>query len=206
MSEHEAAEAALQAALEQPVQEPVAWMRKLYSPEIGEFFDYKDGAFARETDSEGWTPLYTTPPRREPEQEAHIKDLEQARARDNIAFKQLRAQRDALLEAQNGKKVRNHEVGTRYQPPLEEVAITTLKTALRLADACDTLTNLGMLVPGLDTVECAAELRRMDEEITALRAALAAVRFQCEADSKAGEWTTPISRVLGAIEKAEGKL
>ena len=48
----------------QPEQEPVAWFRKLFSPEIGEFFDYKDGAFARETDSEGWTPLYTTPPQR----------------------------------------------------------------------------------------------------------------------------------------------
>ena len=45
-----------------PEPEPVAWTRKLFSPELGEFFDYKDGAFARETDSEGWTPLYTTPP------------------------------------------------------------------------------------------------------------------------------------------------
>jgi hypothetical protein len=42
-------------------QEPVAWMRKLFSPELGEFFDYKDGAFANETDSEGWIPLYTSP-------------------------------------------------------------------------------------------------------------------------------------------------
>jgi hypothetical protein len=45
-------------------QEPVAWMRKMFSPELGEFFDYKDGAFANETYSEGWTPLYTTPPQR----------------------------------------------------------------------------------------------------------------------------------------------
>jgi len=44
-----------------PVQEPVAWMRTLFSPELGEFFDYKDGAFANETDSVGWTPLYTAP-------------------------------------------------------------------------------------------------------------------------------------------------
>ena len=50
----------------QPEQEPVAWFRKLFSPEIGEFFDYKDGAFARETDSKGWTPLYVTPPQRKP--------------------------------------------------------------------------------------------------------------------------------------------
>jgi hypothetical protein len=49
------------AAQPTPVQEPVAWMRTLFSPELGEFFDYKDGAFANETDSVGWTPLYTTP-------------------------------------------------------------------------------------------------------------------------------------------------
>jgi hypothetical protein len=53
---------ALREALEQPEQGPVAWMRKLFSPELGEFFDYKDGSFAKETDSDGWTPLYTTPP------------------------------------------------------------------------------------------------------------------------------------------------
>ena len=53
---------AIKESLSEPEQEPVAWTRKLFSPELGEFFDYKDGAFARETDSEGWTPLYTTPP------------------------------------------------------------------------------------------------------------------------------------------------
>jgi len=51
-------------ALAQPEQEPVAWMKKMFSPELGEFFDYKDGAFAKETDCQGWTPLYTTPPQR----------------------------------------------------------------------------------------------------------------------------------------------
>ena len=56
-------------------QEPVAWTRKLFSPELGEFFDYKDGAFARETDSEGWTPLYTTPPQRKPMTDEEIEDL-----------------------------------------------------------------------------------------------------------------------------------
>lgn len=44
--------------------------------------------------------------------------------------------------------------------------------ALRLADACDTLTNLGMLVPGLDTVECAAEIRRLHAQRDALLNAL----------------------------------
>lgn len=39
-------------------------MKKMFSPELGEFFDYKDGAFAKETDCQGWTPLYTTPPQR----------------------------------------------------------------------------------------------------------------------------------------------
>ena len=53
---------AIKETLSEP--EPVAWTRKLFSPELGEFFDYKDGAFARETDSEGWTPLYTNPPQR----------------------------------------------------------------------------------------------------------------------------------------------
>jgi hypothetical protein len=50
----------------------------------------------------------------------------------------------------------------------------------------------------------AAELRRLHEEITALRAAVVAVRFQCEADSKAGEWTTPISKVLELIDVMKG--
>jgi hypothetical protein len=48
------------------------------------------------------------------------------------------------------------------------------------------------------------ELRRQHEEITALRAAVVAVRFQCEADSKAGEWTTPISKVLELIDVMKG--
>ena len=61
----EALDAGRQAIAEAEKQEPVAWMRKLFSPELGEFFDYKDGAFANETDSEGWTPLYTSPPQRQ---------------------------------------------------------------------------------------------------------------------------------------------
>ena len=35
--------------------------------------------------------------------------------------------------------------------------------ALRLADACDTLTKLMLVVPGLDTIEAAAELRRLHQ-------------------------------------------
>jgi len=75
-------------------------------------------------------------------------------------------------------------------------------TALRLADAlnCATDDDCGYCQPCV----IAAELRRLHEEITALRAALAAVRFQCEADSKTGEWTTPISRVLELIDVVEG--
>lgn len=64
--------------------------------------------------------------------------------------------------------------------------------ALRLADSLTWQSQATM------------ELRRLHEEIAALRAALAAVRFQCEADSKAGEWTTPISRVLELIDVVEG--
>jgi hypothetical protein len=52
--------------------------------------------------------------------------------------------------------------------------------------------------------DAAAELRRQNKEITALRAAVMAVRFQCEADSKAGEWTTPISKVLELIDVMKG--
>jgi hypothetical protein len=43
--------------------------------------------------------------------------------------------------------------------------------ALRLADACDTLGNLLLIVPGLDTFECAAELRRQHALIEELREA-----------------------------------
>jgi hypothetical protein len=53
-------------------------------------------------------------------------------------------------------------------------------------------------------LKAAAELRRQHEEITALRAAVVAVRFQCEADSKAGEWTTPISKVLELLDVMRG--
>ena len=63
------------AQTQKPEQEPVAWTRKLFSPEIGEFFDYKDGAFARETDSKGWTPLYTTPPQRKPLTDEEIEEI-----------------------------------------------------------------------------------------------------------------------------------
>jgi hypothetical protein len=120
------AERFVMAALEQPEQEPVAWASKRGLDRIKDFDAtvYPKGGF------DDAVPLYTHPPRREVEQEAHIKELEQARERDNIAFKQLLAQRDALLEAQNGKKVRNHEGGTRYQPPVEDAAITAIKTAL----------------------------------------------------------------------------
>jgi hypothetical protein len=73
--------------------------------------------------------------------------------------------------------------------------MTEQLTALRLADALEAWT----LGKPTHHRAGAAELRRQHEEIVALRAALAAVRFQCEADSKAGEWTTPISKVLELI-------
>jgi hypothetical protein len=122
----------IDAALEQTVQEPVAWRWRMRNPTDSPGFAQPWNVttyYPREQANE-IEPLYTHPPRREPVQEAHIKELEQARERDNIAFKQLLAQRDALLEAQNGKKVRNHEGGTRYQPPVEDAAITSLRAAL----------------------------------------------------------------------------
>jgi hypothetical protein len=45
-------------------------------------------------------------------------------------------------------------------------------TALLLADACDTLGNLLLIVPGLDTFECAAELRRQHALIEELKKAV----------------------------------
>jgi len=46
---------------------------------------------------------------------------------------------------------------------------TPLPKALRLADVCDTLTKLMLVVPGLDTVEAAAELRRLHQHELALQ-------------------------------------
>ena len=60
------AEKAIKEALAQPEQEPAAWRRKRFSPELGEYFEYKRRIFSKETDGEDWIPLYTTP---QPEQE-----------------------------------------------------------------------------------------------------------------------------------------
>lgn len=51
-------------------QEPVAWTKKLWSPDLGYFWDYKDGAFAMETDKEDWIPLYTAPVQSQDAQDA----------------------------------------------------------------------------------------------------------------------------------------
>ena len=48
----------------------------------------------------------------------------------------------------------------------------TQPEALRLADACDTLTKLMLVVPGLDTIEAATELRRLHAVNQELLAAL----------------------------------
>ncbi len=74
--------------------------------------------------------------------------------------------------------------------------MTQQNEALRLADA---ISKNKMTL----SLECAAELRRLHAENEALRAALAAVRFQCEADAKAGEWTTSITKLLDAIKAVE---
>ena len=57
---------AIKEALAQPEQEPAAWRRKRFSPELGEYFEYKRRIFSKETDGEDWTPLYTTPPHCKP--------------------------------------------------------------------------------------------------------------------------------------------
>lgn len=47
--------------------EPVAWMIKLWSPELGEYFDYKASLAQVPRDSRDWTPLYAAPqPARRP--------------------------------------------------------------------------------------------------------------------------------------------
>jgi peroxiredoxin len=47
--------------------------------------------------------------------------------------------------------------------------------ALQLADACNALTKTLMIVPGLDTVECEAELRRLHEVNAELLEALKSI-------------------------------
>ena len=44
-------------------------------------------------------------------------------------------------------------------------------------------------------IEAADELERQSAEIERLRDALNAINHQCEADAKAGEWTTSISGI-----------
>jgi hypothetical protein len=60
--------------------------------------------------------------------------------------------------------------------------------ALRLADACETLGNLLLLVPGLDTFKCAAELRRQHALIEEMREALKEANevFECCGHGKSG--------------------
>ena len=78
---------AIEEALAQPEQEPAAWRRKRFSPELGEYFEYKRRIFSKETDGEDWTPLYTTPPQPKQEPVGYVSEGEPDRL---IAQKQTK--------------------------------------------------------------------------------------------------------------------
>jgi hypothetical protein len=78
--------------------------------------------------------------------------------------------------------------------------MTTQPEALRLADACDTLTKLMLVVPGLDTIETAAELRRLHEVNTEL---LAALKEMLDGENKS--FRELCEQARAAIAKGEAK-
>ena len=57
---------ALRAALAAPKQEPVAWIRKEWSPDCGSYFDFCAEEEMGWRDRKEWTPLYATPPATHP--------------------------------------------------------------------------------------------------------------------------------------------
>jgi hypothetical protein len=56
---------ALKAALAQQEQEPVAWMREGWGPDCGPYVEFYRNDEMGWRDRNGWTPLFTHPPRRE---------------------------------------------------------------------------------------------------------------------------------------------
>jgi hypothetical protein len=46
----------------------------------------------------------------------------------------IEAMRQALDALENGKRVRNYEGGTKYQPDLEDLAITALRAAIEQSE------------------------------------------------------------------------
>ena len=76
----------------------------------------------------------------------------------------------------------------------------TQPEALRLADACDTLTKLMLVVPGLDTVEAAAELRRLHESNQEL---IAALKEMLDGENKS--FRELCEQARAAIAKGEAK-
>jgi len=78
--------------------------------------------------------------------------------------------------------------------------MTTQPEALRLADAGDTLTKLMLVVPGLDTVEAAAELRRLHESNQEL---IAALKEMLDGENKS--FRELCEQARAAIDKGEAK-
>jgi hypothetical protein len=73
-----------------------------------------------------------------------------------------------------------------------------MSKALELADACRALTSMMMLVPGLDTVECEAELRRQHAEIELLKATASSNYGRGHADAH--------SMVSARVEELESEI
>jgi hypothetical protein len=76
----------------------------------------------------------------------------------------------------------------------------TQPEALRLADACDTLTKLLLVVPGLDTIEASAELRRLHESNQEL---IAALKEMLDGENKS--FRELCEQARAAIAKGEAK-
>jgi hypothetical protein len=82
--------------------------------------------------------------------------------------------------------------------------------ALQLADACNALTKTLMIVPGLDTVECEAELRRLHEVNAELLEALKSIICSVGHDDGDGWYTVSlhedeVQAARAAIAKATGE-
>lgn len=70
----------------------------------------------------------------------------------------------ALMALENGKKVREGEAGTEYQPPMEDAAIIALRQALVTEQGAEPLAMLSIEVCGSNTtvdIEWGSELSKL---------------------------------------------
>lgn len=87
---------------EQPKQEPVAWMRKEWSPDCGSYFDFCAEEEMGWRDRKEWTPLYAAPPA--PAAEQPSEDVEALRQENQRLTKANDAL--ALINAGNLTEIR----------------------------------------------------------------------------------------------------